>query len=110
MGCSSVSYRMFETEKEIYFFFLDHLKNLHPETEKLEPYLDGRAGYLAVYRIDKITGNAIKLPLFDFGNVNGMKLHQVGPFRIVATGKDEFVMEAYTGEKEDLLVKFRLPE
>ena len=110
MGCNSVSYRMIETGNEIYFFFLDNLKNLTPGSEQEEPYIDGRKGYLAVYRLNKLTGKNDKIPLFDFGNVNGMILHQVAPFRIVQTSAEEFVMEAYTGEKEDVLVKYKMPQ
>jgi len=105
----SISYKYLESGDHSYFFYMDNLKNLEIKPYKPEEvYLDQRPGYMAVYRMNKKTGNFDMVPLFDISKVNGMQLRKVAPYSIVQSGLNEFIMEA-NSDKKDLLVKFTVP-
>ncbi len=73
-------------------------------------HVDGRGGYLTVYKVNITTGDVGKLSIFNTADVNNMSLYQFRVDRVVKIGDKEFAIEFYKKGKEDVMFKVKLSE
>ncbi|HNS12488.1 MAG TPA: hypothetical protein PKM97_07705 [Bacteroidia bacterium] len=89
-----------------YYMFLDNEKNKGLDVKQVPfKHIDGAGGFLAAYHIDHETGDLNKSYIFDTRNVKGIPVFQFEVDRIVNTDKDEYIVEVYKKDKEDILIK-----
>lgn len=69
---------------------------------------DGHGGYLTLCKIDKKTGLIEKEHLLNLADVDKLTLKQFGLSRFVKLSDTSFSFEAYTGGKQDVMVKIQL--
>jgi hypothetical protein len=101
-----MSYNYFDGKTDHYFLFLDHEKNMKlPITQEPAMHTDGAGGFLTAYKVNDQTGAVEKISVLNTRNVNGTEIFQFSPSRILATGPNTLVFEAYKKKKEDVLVK-----
>lgn len=77
-------------------------------------YIPRKAGenynsYITGYKIDLKNGNAEKTHFFKSDEVNGIPIYQFSFDRIKRVGDGVYVMEAYKKDKEDIMVRFEIP-
>lgn len=111
-GIGGMSYFYFNNGGKHYFIYLDHIKNLDPDNDKLKYHKDGAGGFLTAYEVDDETGEVTKLSLFDTKKflIDGKKitLKQLTMDRFVSIGEGEFIFETYIGKKRDVLIKCKI--
>ena len=105
----SLGYRLIKSSENYYLLFLDNVKNLELDPNKApEIHQNGKGGFLTSYQINKESGEVKKLSILDTRDAQGYELHQFAPTRIVDLGNDEFVLECYIKQKQDILVKIKI--
>ena len=105
----SMSFKMIEGENDLYFVYMDNIKNLALGTiEEPENHRDGKGGFLTAYKVDYATGESKRISLLDSRNIKEMKMYQFTLSRISSVAPDEFVFEVYKRKKEDVLIKVEL--
>ncbi len=89
--------------------FLDNEKNKTLETDKVPTTLNATGGgYLTAYSVNEASGEISKKYLFDVRNVKGIVAAQFSTGRIDATSNDDYVIEVYKKDKEDVLIKLSM--
>ena len=102
----NLSCKYINSENNHYLVFIDNIKNLSiPPNKQLAIHQEGVCGYVMAYKISDAKGDVSKIPLFNTKEYNGMKLEQFRVDRILKTQNDEFVIEFYKNQKEDILIK-----
>jgi len=94
-----------------YFLFLDNKKNAKLKEDKF-PYkhYDKLGGYLVVYKLDDLKGEATRATILNTRKVKGYSLNQFAISRMVETYPGQFALECYKKDKEDVLIKIQLGE
>ncbi len=102
-----MSYSYFNTNGNHYIVFLDNVKNIDLELDQIPAlHSDGHGGYLTSYKINDGTGAMSKGSILDTREVtDDMEVYQFSNNRIVKTDDDQFVLEVYKKQKEDVLIK-----
>ncbi len=91
------------------FLFLDNEKNKTLGSDEVPAeHTDGAGGFLTSYSVDHKTGKVNKSYIFDVKMVKGIPIFQFQVDRIFANNLDEYFMEVYKKEKEDVLIKLFL--
>lgn len=94
------------TSNSHYFFIMDNLRNKELDVNSVpENIKSGNEGYLTACAVHDETGKVSKHYLFDLDDVNGMPVFQFGIKRIVKTDDDQYLVEVYKRNKEDVLIK-----
>lgn len=108
-GRGGMSYQYFSNETDHFLVFLDNVKNIGLPVDK-EPakHSDGKGGYLTAVKLSDADGSFTKGSILNARDVEDFKLHQISMDRIVKTGENSFVMEAYKKKKEDVMIKVEL--
>lgn len=93
-----------------YFVYLDNVKNLNLPLDKSPvAHRDGKGGYLTAYRLNDETGKVSKVSIFDTRDVKGgYKVYQFQTDRMLPVSEDEFIIEFYKKQKEDILIKIKV--
>jgi hypothetical protein len=108
-GYAGLSYEYMNNGDAHLFVFLDNEKNKDlPVTEEPATHVIGQGGILTAYTLNDKTGEVNKLSLLDIRDVQGIGLSQFRPSRMFDTTPNTFVLEAYKGSNEDVLVKIVL--
>lgn len=95
--------------KSHYFFFLDNLKNMALTPDKAPArHMDGAGGFFTAYKIDDATGEVTRHSVFDMRDVKGTEVFQFMTSRIQVVDENEFVVEVYKKQKEDVLIKVKI--
>lgn len=93
------------------FLIVEDFKNINlPLTENPSGHTIGGPGLLTTYSIENDNGKVSKTMLLDTRSVNGLEIFQLTTRRIVRTSENEFVLEAYKRDEEDILIKVRLQD
>ena len=102
-----MSYSYFNTNGNHYIVFLDNVKNIDLELDQIPAlHSDGSGGYLTSYKINNSTGEFSKGSILDTREVTEkMEVYQFSNNRIVKTAENQFVLEVYEKDKEDVLIK-----
>jgi len=101
-----LSYKYINSNNNHYLVFLDNVKNLTlPTNKKPATHQDGAGGFLTAYKVSDASGEVSKVSLLDTKDFNDMKLEQFKVDRVLKTGEDQFVVEFYKNQKEDILIK-----
>lgn len=91
------------------FLFLDSEKNKTLPIDKVPSTLNATGGgFLTAYGVNEESGDISKKYLFDVRNIKGTVAAQFSTERIGATDNDEYVIEVYKKDKEDVLIKLSL--
>jgi hypothetical protein len=105
----SMSFKLVEGESDLYFVYMDNIKNLMlGDIEEPESHRDGKGGFLTAYKVDYLSGDVKRISLLDSRNIKEMKMYQFTLSRISSVVLDEFVFEVYKKKKEDVLIKVEL--
>lgn len=93
-----------------YFVYLDNVKNMELTLDKRPAvHSDRRGGFLTAYRLNNETGNVEKVSIFNTLEIKEKyKLYQFQTKRMLAVSENEFVIEFYKKQKEDVLVKIKI--
>ncbi|MNY24432.1 hypothetical protein D3C86_1581450 [compost metagenome] len=106
-----LGYRLVDSKTYYYFMFLDNVKNIELQENKVpERHVDGRGGFLTAYQINKETGAVRKLSILDTRDAQGYDLFQFNTERIVALDDDEFALECYIKSKQDIMIRIKVME
>lgn len=106
-----MSFYFMSSENNMYFLFLDNIKNLEIDENTVPAkHNDGKGGYLTAYQVSKETGETKKLSIFDTRSVNDIAVYQFATRRIVDINDNEFAVEFYKKGKEDVMFKVTLAE
>lgn len=106
---NGLGYYLVSGEKHLYLVFLDNVKNLNLEENKIPArHSDGAGGYLTAYQVDNQAGTVKKLSIFDTREVNGIPVYQFMTRRIVELSDDEFAIEFYKKQKEDVMIRVKV--
>src|SRR3989338_4600239 len=88
-----------------YLLFLDNVKNIELPMDKYpKTHQDGQGGFLTGFKVDKASGEAEKVSLFDTRDAKGIELFQFNTDRIVKINNKQFSIECYKKKKEDVMV------
>lgn len=108
-GRGGMGYKFFSSNDQHFFVFLDNVKNIDlPLDKKPAPHTDGKGGYITAVKISDHDGSFVKGSVLNARDMEDFKLYQIHMNRIVKTGENTFVMEAYKKKKEDVMIKVML--
>lgn len=108
-GKGGMSYKYYFANQTHYLVFLDNVKNIDLAIDKAPAkHSDGQGGYLTAVKIDDATGDTTKGSVLNAREVDDYKIHQFSTNRIVKTGDNSFMVEAYKKGKEDIMIKVTL--
>lgn len=103
-----VGYGLVETEKYIYCFYLENIKNIeNPSLYDPVPYYNYKKGVLAYNRITKTTGAMVKHNVLDLNPKEGISIREVNindPMRI---SESEIIFEVQSDKKSDATLKLK---
>lgn len=107
-GQGGMSYKYFFANNNHYIAFLDNVKNIELQSEKEpEKHTDGQGGYLTCVKIEQ-DGAMKKGSILNAREVSDFKIYQFSVDRIMKTGENSFMLEAYKKSKEDIMIKVTL--
>ncbi|MNJ85922.1 hypothetical protein D3C87_34040 [compost metagenome] len=107
----SLSYKLVQSKDNYYILFLDNVKNLELDENKVPArHEDGWGGFLTAYQISKESGDVKKLSVIDTRDAQGYELHQFATQRIIELGKGEFALECYIKKKLDIMIRIKVLE
>ncbi len=106
-GKGGMSYKHIFTKGSHYFLFLDNVKNYSLPLDKgPAEHTDGKGGYFTSYKINDADGTSVNSSVFNVREMeDDMKIYQFATNRIVMTGDNEFAVEVYKKQKEDVMIK-----
>lgn len=108
-GGMSFQYIHDESNKNHYVMYLDNVKNIDLDMDKVPAkHVDGAGGFLTAYKVNDATGKVSKENLFDMRDVKGINVYQFNTDRIIHTGDNYFVVEVYKKGKEDVLIRINV--
>lgn len=108
-GRGSMSYKHFLANGHHYLLYMDNKKNIGlPYDERPAAHRDGFGGYFTSFKIDDKTGNTISGPVINTYGTDNMTLHQFYVSRIFQISPDEFGIEFYKKDKEDVMFKVKM--
>lgn len=108
---SELSYKLVQSKDHYYIMFLDNVKNLELDENKVPArHEHGKGGFLTAYQINKESGNVKKLSILDLRDAQGYELFQFSPKRIVELGNNEFGVEFYIKKKQDMMIRIKIVE
>lgn len=108
---SELSYKLVESKDHYYIMFLDNVKNLELNENKIPArHEQGKGGFLTAYQVHKTSGNVKKLSILDLRDAQGYELFQFSPKRIVELGNNEFGLECYIKKKQDIMIRIKIVE
>ena len=108
---SELSYKLVQSKDHYYIMFLDNVKNLELDENKVPArHEQGRGGFLTAYQINKESGNVKKLSILDLRDAQGYELFQFSPKRIVELGNNEFGVEFYIKKKQDMMIRIKITD
>jgi hypothetical protein len=108
---SELSYKLVESDNNYYIMFLDNVKNMMLDENKVPArHEQGRGGFLTAYQINKESGAVKKLSILDTRDAQGYELFQFSPKRIVELGDDEFAVEFYIKKKQDIMIRIKIKD
>lgn len=108
---SELSYKLVQSKDHYYIMFLDNVKNLELDENKVPArHEQGKGGFLTAYQINKESGNVKKLSILDLRDTQGYELFQFSPKRIVELGNNEFGVEFYIKKKQDMMIRIKIVE
>lgn len=88
-----------------YLLFLDNVNNIElPMNQYPKTHQDGRGGFFTGFKVNKETGEAEKVSLFDTKDAKGVELFQFNTNRIVKVSNKKFALECYKKGKEDVMI------
>lgn len=88
-----------------YLLFLDNVKNIELSIDQYpKTHQDGQGGFLTGFKVNKSTGKAEKVSLFDTRDAKGIELFQFTTGRIVKVNNKRFAVECYKKKKEDVMI------
>lgn len=100
-----MGYYLLATENADYLLFLDNVKNIELPLNKFPAaHSDGKGGFLTGFKVDRETGEAEKVSLFDTRDAKGTALYQFNTGRIIKVNEKTFSVECYKKKKEDVMV------
>lgn len=94
-----------------YFIFLDNPlnKSLTPiQVPKYYRINGDDGGYVTVFKVSDERGEVSRIPVLDTKDVNGQKVYQFMPTKILPVSDSDFVLEVYKKKKEDELIRIHL--
>lgn len=104
-----MGYHLVSSGDYMYLLFLDNVKNLELEDDQIPAkHSDGKGGYLTAYQVSNSKGDVKKLSIFDTREVNGIPVYQFTTSRIVEMADDQFAVEFYKKDKEDVMIRVRV--
>lgn len=104
-----VGFKHITLENKHYVIFLDNVKNMSLKLDqKPAKHVDGKGGFLTAYGVEDATGKVSKISIFDTKDAKGIKVKQFSTYRMIQCSKDEFILEAYKGQKEDVMIKIKV--
>lgn len=109
-GQGGLGFKYMEFNNNHYFAFIDNVKNMSLSLDKRPAmHMDGAGGFLTCYKIDNESGNVAKYSVFDLTKVDGgYKVEQFSVHRVLEVSDDEFIMELYKNQKEDVMIKVKV--
>ena len=108
---SELSYKLVQSKDHYYIMFLDNVKNLELDENKVPArHEQGKGGFLTAYQINKTSGAVKKLSILDTRDAQGYELFQFSPKRIVELGNNEFGVEFYIKKKQDMMIRIKIVE
>jgi hypothetical protein len=103
-GRGDMGITYFEASDSHYILYLDNIKS----DEEPSRHQDGRGGYFMAYKIDDITGNYSKHPLYNSLKINDIETYQFKTSRIVEAEDNILLVEVYIKGKKDMMIKMEL--
>lgn len=104
-----MSYKYFNANNSHYLVFLDNVKNIDLEDDKVPAvHQDGKGGYLTSVKISDADGSYKKGSILNARDVEDFKLHQFSTNRVFKVSENSFMFESYKKQKEDIMIKVEL--
>lgn len=104
-----MSYKYFNANNSHYLIYLDNVKNIDLEDDKVPAvHQDGKGGYLTSVKISDADGSYKKGSILNARDVEDFKLHQFSTNRIFKVSENSFMFESYKKQKEDIMIKVEL--
>lgn len=106
----AMGFRHYKMNGKHFIIFIDNPKNLALSVDKLpKPYGDGGHGLFCAWALEDATGKAEQKIMFDTKDVDGQyTIKQFSTDRLLRISEDLFLMEAYKGKKEDILIQVKI--
>lgn len=98
--------KFFSQGAKSYFLFMDAPGNAGlPQGKKPSTYYEGREGILSAYEVNDEDGSYKRTTILNDEKLNNMSIEQFSFSRLVLSGVNSFIFEAYKKKKEDVLIK-----
>ncbi|WP_298320987.1 hypothetical protein [uncultured Aquimarina sp.] len=106
-GASEMSFKYVNLNDRHYLFYQDHIANLNLAEDQIpSPLWDLSTGYLMAYEVNDATGSLKKESIFNLEDVNnGEKLKNFITDNILRISDSEILIEGFTGDDKDFLIK-----
>lgn len=103
-----LSYRYINSGDNLYLIYVDNVKNNSLTLDQdAEEYIESGDGFLTAFKVANSNGAISKISLFDCKKLNNLKLGNFILDRIRQTGKNQFIIELYKKDKEDVLIQVK---
>lgn len=108
-GRGGMSFKAMSDNGYKYILYLDHEDNLLLPINKTPVFhKDGAGGFLTSYKVDYATGQVSKVSIFNTRDVKGTEVFQFQTGRIFSIDDNEFIVELYKKNKEDVMIRVEL--
>ncbi|MDF2456498.1 MAG: hypothetical protein K0R51_2491 [Cytophagaceae bacterium] len=111
LGRGGMGIRYIKGKSSSYILYLDNIKNAELPADKApSKHVDGKGGYLTMYKINNTTGNVEKDPIVNTLDISGVEAFQFKTSRIFNASDNIFLLEIYIKDKQDIMVKLELKD
>jgi len=109
-GRGGMGFKHMAIDGNHYFVYLDNVKNIDLALNKRPAiHKDSRGGFLTAYCLPNESGKVKKVSIFNTLDVGkNYQLYQFQTQRMVPVSENEFIVEFYKKQKEDVLVKIKV--
>jgi hypothetical protein len=108
-GRGGLGFKYINEKGNHYFLFLDNIKNQDIAISQIPAcHIDEAGGFLTAYKINDADGEVTKHTILDTRDAKGMDLFQFNTGRIMPVSTNEFVVEFYKKDKQDILVRITI--
>lgn len=106
-----LGYKLISSEKYFYFVFMDNVKNMTLDSNKIPiQHKSTLGGFLTAYQVEKSSGQLAKLSILDTRDAKGTELFQFNTERIVEISENQIAVEFYKKKKEDVMIKITIQD
>ncbi len=111
MPRGGMGYKYIPSGNSHYLMFLDNARNISLALNEIpKNHSDGLGGYLTGFKVDDETGEIKRVSILDTRNAKGIALHQFATTRMVEINPNQFALECYKKDKEDVMINIKVVE